>query len=93
MAETTPMARISIHYWAGARAAASVEVEVFEADSVAAALEQARQSHQDPRFDRVLEVSSVLIDGLQAHDHDLKRLRADDTRVEILPPFAGGART
>lgn len=92
MAETTPMARISLYYWAGARAAAGVEMESFEADSVASALQRAREGRADPRFDRVLSVSSVLIDGLVAQQIDLERLlTTPEVRVEILPPFAGGA--
>lgn len=92
MADTTLMAGISVHYWAGAKAAAGVEMERFEADSVSAALEQARDARGDPSFDRVLKMSSVLIDGVAAHREDLARPLSTDVRVEILPPFAGGAK-
>lgn len=92
MAETTPMARISVYYWAGAKAAAGVPMESFDCDSVAAALRLARGARADPRFDRVLSMSSVLIDGTVAHDDDLERPLIVDVRVEILPPFAGGSR-
>jgi molybdopterin synthase sulfur carrier subunit len=85
------MVTISLYYWAGAKAAAGVEMERFEADSVGAALAQARGTRADPHFDRVLSVSSVLIDGLVAQDRDLARPLTAGVRVEILPPFAGGA--
>ena len=84
------MATISLHYWAGARAAAGIEVERFEAATVALALQAARASRDDARFDRVLSASSVLIDGLVAHPEDLEAPRTSPAQVEILPPFAGG---
>ena len=85
------MATISLYYWAGAKAAAGVSMERFEADSVAAALEQARQSRPgDAHFDRVLGMSSVLVDDVVARGDDLRRPLAGVVRVEILPPFAGG---
>jgi hypothetical protein len=87
------MVTVSLYYWAGAKAAAGVDVERFDVDSVAAALDQARARRSDPRFDRVLSVSSVLIDGLVAQDVDLHRLLGGPVRVEILPPFAGGSVT
>ncbi len=85
------MVTVSLYYWAGAKAAAGVDVERFDVDSVAAALDQARARRSDPRFDRVLSASSVLIDGLVAQDVDLDRLLNGPVRVEILPPFAGGS--
>ena len=85
------MVSISLHYWAGARAAAGVDQELVEADSVAAALQRATEKHADRRFELVLRASSLLIDGLTAHPADLERVREQPVRVEILPPFAGGA--
>jgi molybdopterin converting factor small subunit len=85
------MASISLHYWAGARAAAGVDHEVVEADTVEAALQRAIEEHADRRFELVLRASSLLIDGLTAHPADLERVREQPVRVEILPPFAGGA--
>jgi len=91
MPETTPMVTVSLYYWAGARAAAGVELERFEATSVAEALQSARDARRDPAFDRVLEASSLLVDGLVARDAELDRALEGPVRVEILPPFAGGA--
>ena len=84
------MVMVSLHYWAGARAAAGVESESFSAGSVAAALDQARAS-RDARFSRVVQACSVLVDGLAASPADLDRELADPVRVDVLPPFAGGA--
>lgn len=92
MAETTTMTRISVYYWAGAKAAAGVEMEVFDAGSVGAALQLAKTARANPRFDRVLDMSSVLVDGAVMRGDELARRVDGDVRVEILPPFAGGAR-
>jgi molybdopterin converting factor small subunit len=85
------MVTVSLHYWAGARAAAGVSEEAIEAQSVAQALQIACQQRSDPRFDRVIKVSSVLIDGRAAHQEDLERQLSQAVQVEVLPPFAGGS--
>ncbi len=85
------MVSVSLHYWAGAKAAAAVEEEAVEADTVQAALRLAIRIHDDPHFERVVAASSLLIDGLTVHPDDLDRLLDGPVRVEILPPFAGGA--
>ena len=85
------MVSISLHYWAGARAAAGTTTETIEADTVRAALQQATDEHADPRYTKVLAASSLLIDGQQAHADDLDRVLDREVRVEVLPPFAGGA--
>lgn len=87
------MVQVSVHYWAGAKAAAGVAFETFEAATVAAALEQASAGRADPHFDRVVRASTVMIGETTAHLSDLDRLLDGPVRVEILPPFAGGART
>ena len=90
MLETTAMVTVSLHYWAGAKAAAGVDEEAVEASSVAAALEAARGRRKDLRFERVLAVSSILVDGQLARTEDLGATLTQSVRVEILPPFAGG---
>jgi molybdopterin synthase sulfur carrier subunit len=90
MLESNAMVSVSLHYWAGARAAAGVAEEAFEAESVADALRLACQRRSDPRFDRVIKVSSVLIDGRTAHQEDLEQQLTEAVQVEVLPPFAGG---
>ena len=91
MPETTAMATISLYYWAGARAAAGVEMDRFDADSVGQALDAARAKRPAERFHLVLSASTVLIDGQAAHPEDLARRVQGAVRVEILPPFAGGS--
>ncbi len=85
------MATISIHYWAGAKAAAGVPTEEIVAGSVEEALSIARSNRGDAHFDRVLSVSAVLIDGVAVHGAQLGRTVQGVVKVEILPPFAGGS--
>jgi sulfur-carrier protein len=90
MLETNPMVPVSLHYWAAAKAAAGVAEEEIKARSVAEALRLACDQRSDPRFDKVIAASSVLIEGLTAHQEDLERPLTAPVRVEVLPPFAGG---
>jgi sulfur-carrier protein len=84
------MVTVSLHYWAGARAAAGTAEDVIEAQSVAQALQAASLQRSDPRFDRVIKASSILIDGRAAHQEDLEQRLSQAVQVEVLPPFAGG---
>lgn len=84
------MPPVHLHYWAGAKAAAGTAEETLEASSVRAALELACAG-RDPRFRRVLSACSLLLDGVVAHEADLDRVLEAPVRVEVLPPFAGGA--
>jgi sulfur-carrier protein len=90
MLETNAMVSVRLHYWAGAKAAAGVAEEVIDASSVSEALRLARQRRADPRFDTVIQLSSVLIDGRVAHQEDLEQQLTEAVQVEVLPPFAGG---
>ena len=85
------MALVSLHYWAGARAAAGVETETIQTTSVAGALRQAEAARDDPRFSRVIKACSLLVDGVAAKPADLERALTGPVRVDVLPPFAGGA--
>jgi sulfur-carrier protein len=91
MLETNATVPVSLHYWAGAKAAAGVAEEEIHARTVAEALRFACDKRSDPHFDRVIRASSVLLDGLTAHPADLERPLSVPVRVEILPPFAGGS--
>jgi molybdopterin synthase sulfur carrier subunit len=91
MLETNATVPVSLHYWAGARAAAGVAEEEIQARTVAEALRFACDKRSDPRFDSVIKASSMLLDGLTAHPADLERPLTAPVRVEILPPFAGGS--
>lgn len=90
MLETNAMVSVRLHYWAGAKAAAGVAEEVIDASSVSEALRLARQRRADQRFDRVIQLSSVLMDGRVAHQEDLEQQLTEAVQVEVLPPFAGG---
>ena len=85
------MPSVHLHYWAGAKAAAGTASEEVEASSVRQALALAA-ANRDARFSRVVSACSLLVDGLAAHDADLDALLTAPVRVEVLPPFAGGAR-
>jgi sulfur-carrier protein len=85
----TPMTTISLHYWAGARAAAGTELESFSAETIAQALDAA-QRDRGAHFARVLDLCSVLVDGVVLRGSDLERPLQGSVVVEILPPFAGG---
>ena len=43
----------------------------------------------EPSLTQVLDQSSVLVDGVVLRDDDAPAVRAG-TRVDVLPPFAGG---
>jgi sulfur-carrier protein len=90
MPETTAMVSVCLHYWAGAKAAAGVERETVEATTVAEAVAAAAEQHGDPRFARILNVSSVLLENRVLRGHDLRRVLTDPVEVDVLPPFAGG---
>ncbi|CAA9308855.1 MAG: hypothetical protein AVDCRST_MAG48-1891 [uncultured Friedmanniella sp.] len=90
MADTTAMPSVHLHYWAGARAAAGTASEEVDAATVREALALVA-ARRDARFARVLGACSLLVDGLAAHEDDLRAPLTGPVRVEVLPPFAGGA--
>lgn len=88
------MASGTIRYWAAAKAAAGTAEERYEAVTLAGALAAARERHADrPDFARVLSRCSILVDGGQvgSRPHEGVDLPEGAT-IEVLPPFAGGAR-
>jgi len=84
------MAPVHLYYWAGAKAAAGTAEETVEAASVREALELVCAGRGEA-FRRVVRACSLLIDGVAGHEGDLDRLLEGPVRVEVLPPFAGGA--
>jgi sulfur-carrier protein len=84
------MATVCFHYWAGARAAAGVEWESVEAETVNEALALVGERRNDPRFQRILSVSSILVDSRVVRGDDLSRPLTTPVEVEVLPPYAGG---
>ncbi|MFI9823791.1 MoaD/ThiS family protein [Streptomyces sp. NPDC052013] len=84
------MAKVTVRYWAAAKAAAGVAEEPYEAATLAEALDAVRERHPGG-LARVLRRCSFLVDGDPAgkRPHETVRL-ADGGTVEVLPPFAGG---
>lgn len=84
------MAKVTVRYWAAAKAAAGIAEEPCEAATLAEALDAVRDKHPG-ELTRVLQRCSFLIDGdpVGTRAHDAVRL-TDGGTVEVLPPFAGG---
>lgn len=84
------MGRVTLNFWAGARAAAGTSSESVDADSVGAAVDAVLTQHDDARFTRVIRASTLLVDGVAASADTLGRPLSGPVVVEVLPPFAGG---
>ena len=86
------MAKVTIRYWAAARAAAGVDAEPVEAGTLADALEQILARREDgARLRSVLATSSFLVNGTRAARESAADLILHDAAViEVLPQFAGG---
>lgn len=88
----TDAPRVTVRYWAAARAAAGRESDEVAAATLAEALDAVRLLHREhERFYRVIGVCSILL-GAQpvgTRDPASVRLETGDV-VEVLPPFAGG---
>ena len=90
--ETTEPPRVTVRYWAAAKAAAGRSHDEVQAGTVADALTAALALHEDsPRFAQVLAVCSFLLGETPLGGRDLSAvaLEAGDV-IEALPPFAGG---
>ncbi len=74
-----------MRYWAGARAAAGVEVEQVSAATLAELV--TRVGSARPALAPVLAVSSFLRGGIRL---DGAAELAPGDEIEVLPPFAGG---
>lgn len=77
---------IEVHLFAAARAAAGTDVIRATGASLGEVLADAIS--QAPGLGSVIERCSVLVDGVATHDHDVSV--APGSRVDVLPPFAGG---
>ncbi|MDN3245456.1 MoaD/ThiS family protein [Streptomyces mutabilis] len=84
------MAKVTVRYWAAAKAAAGVAEEAYDAATLGEALGAVRERHPG-ELTRVLLRCSFLVDGdpVGTREHETVRL-ADGGTVEVLPPFAGG---
>lgn len=85
------METVSLFYWAGVKAAAGVGSETVSARTVAEALATIVATRADPRFSHAVQACSFLVDGTAARPDDLERVLSGPVRVDVLPPFAGGA--
>lgn len=88
--EDTPSVQVELVFWAGAKTVAGVASEIWPVDTLGAALRAAAERRRQERFDRLLQVCTVLIDGVVVHPADYDKVRHSPVRAEILPPFAGG---
>jgi sulfur-carrier protein len=84
------MSKVTVRYWAAAKAAAGVAEEPYDAATLGEALAAVRERHPG-ELARVLQRCSFLVDGdpVGSRAHETVRL-ADGGTVEVLPPFAGG---
>jgi molybdopterin converting factor small subunit len=84
-----PTTAVSVRHFAGARAAAGTDQEVYSlpAGSVVDDLVEAMAARHGSDLARVLGASSFLVDGV-AGSRD--RALAGAVEVDVLPPFAGG---
>ncbi len=93
--DPAPQSRITVRYWAAARAAAGVESDSFAVDgpvSLADVMVLVRQSHADaPRLESVIGVCSALVGERPVGSLDPAAVMVPPGEtVELLPPFAGG---
>jgi sulfur-carrier protein len=88
----TDMTKVTIRYWAAAKAAAGVPEESVEAGTLAEALAAAvaGRAPDDP-LRTVLTRSSFLVNATPVGRAAKESVALDDGAVvEVLPPFAGG---
>jgi sulfur-carrier protein len=78
---------VTVRYWAGARAAAGRDEQAVEARTLGELLGAIRGSAP---LDRVLQASSLLVDGTAVRRDDTARPLPAGAVVDVLPPFAGG---
>lgn len=82
--------RITVRYYAGARAAAGADEESLELPggaSVADAI-SALRAGRSTALNRVLDAASYLVDGIAVRNKAVTI--SDGSRLDVLPPFAGG---
>ena len=85
---------IEVRYWAAAKAAAGTASDQIEVDgplTLAAVVRRASELHTGTRLADVLAVCSVLVGDQPVGSQDPEQVEvAPGSRVEFLPPFAGG---
>ncbi len=86
------MTRVTIRYWAAAKAAAGTPEETVEASTLGAALNAAVASRKpDRRLAEIFTRSSFLVNADPVGRADRQSIvLAEGDVIEVLPPFAGG---
>jgi molybdopterin converting factor small subunit len=86
------MAKVTIRYWAAAKAAAGLPEETVAADTLGEALNTVVASRKpDGPLAAVIARSSFLVNGDPVGRADKESIVLDEGAViEVLPPFAGG---
>jgi sulfur-carrier protein len=87
MAELARDGKVTVRYFAGARAAAGTESEQVPAAALTDLLAALGERHGEP-LRRVLSASSFLVDGAACRDR--AAVLPDGCTLDVLPPFAGG---
>lgn len=84
--------RVTVRYWAAARAAAGRTQDSVVGATAADVLARAAEAHPDnSRFAQVLAISSLLLGDEPIRARDLADVKlAEGDVIEVLPPFAGG---
>jgi molybdopterin synthase sulfur carrier subunit len=77
---------VAVRYFAAAAEAAGTEEEELEVPPTAGELRRVLVERYGPSMARILEVGSLLVDGVVTRDPQ----RSVRARVDVLPPFAGG---
>ena len=89
-----PAETVTVHYWAGARAAAGTAQDVFdlaEPTTLADVVRRVLEAHPEPRMAKVVAVCSVLVGDRPAGTRAPEDVPiAPGDVIELLPPFAGG---
>src|SRR4051812_48072874 len=79
--------RVTVRYWAAAKAAAGRAEDLVEAATVGDALEQVGRTHGE-RLRQVPRAASLLVDGERvSREAAPTSALADGAVVEVLPPF------
>jgi molybdopterin synthase sulfur carrier subunit len=86
------MARVTIRYWAAAKAAAGMPEEPVDAITLGDALDAVvARRKPDGRLAEVLRRSSFLVNATQVgHAAPESTVLDEGAVIEVLPPFAGG---
>ena len=79
---------VEVHLFAAARAAVGQPIVALAPGTLAALLDALQEAH--PAFARVRPQCSYLVDEVSPHGDPSSVDVAAGSRVDVLPPFAGG---